>query len=508
MKILKFLFVSLIAIIIVPLSLNSANPSTNPFSEIRSYYEVTLDIDLKGRTLRLPKNATVSFRGGAISNGAILCDNNRFEGYDGIAKTVSLSGTVKGPLNLSVFQLKENDRSFDMGAYLNMASSVCKSIIVPDGTYFFSSAIVLNDMRYYQQIGDLYYNGKLTDVVAVQFNGGGSSVIDIIGRVYYDLQNKTINYTKAKKTNIIGIEFVNYNNSDVRISDVAYFNNNIRVAAYGAGSSYNKFKIGLSAFSNEHLRIYQKNKPASQIGWCNENVFYGGRYCNWSHFDWKNCESVAVKIEGAGEGDTYNSVNSLLFLKPCMEGFKGPAVYAKNVTGCHWLDARTEGSQTFIKFVGACHYNQANALYGTEAIDNTEATTYPLKMKDLVQVYSYFGSNAKVLEFDTKDVKLFKVVFGGTDVKARVGIQYLKEEKGKVSVMPEQKSSIRPRSTSNPYSFYYNKSSVQWMLASDSSESEFCIPENVLKIRVSLLGLFSGATIYANKTTTVTEQAE
>jgi hypothetical protein len=500
------ILLSVLFLHITPYRSFGARPDTNPFEAVKTYYEINSDVDLKGKTLRLPKNATVSFLGGAISNGAIVCDNNRFEGYEGIAKTVSLSGTVKGPLNLSVFQLKENDRSFDMGAYLNMASSVCKSIIVPDGTYYFSSAIVLNDMRYYQQIGDLYYNGKSTDVIAVQFNGGGSSVIDIIGRVYYDLQNKTINYTKARKTNIIGIEFVNYNNSDVRISDVAYFNNNIRVSAYGAGTSYNKFTIGLSAYSNEHLRIYQKNKPASQIGWCNENIFYGGRFCNWSHFDWKNCESVAIKIEGAGEGDTYNSANSLLFIKPCMEGFRGPAIYAKNVVGCHWLDARTEDSQTFIKFVGDCHYNQANSLYGTEKVDYMETTTYPLILKDMVQVYSYIGSNEKILELNTEEANLFKVVFNSPEAKARVGIQYLTVGNGKTISKAGQKSYMRPRSTSHPQSFYYNKNTDQWKLASDSSESVFDIPEDVTRIRLTFSGKYSGVTVYANKSIKVTEQ--
>lgn len=481
-------------------------PATNPFSEIKSYYEIDSNLDLKGMTIRLPKNAVVSFRGGQICNGRIVCDNNRFEGYDGIAKTVSLSGTVKGPLDLSVFQLVENDRSFDIGVVLNAAANVCKSIIVPDGTYYFSSPIVLNDIRYYRQLGDLYYNGKSKDVVAIQLNGGSSTVVDFIGKVYYDIQNKVINYTKARRTNIIGIEIVNYHNSDVRIEDVAYFNNNIRVSGYGAGTSYNKFTVGLSAFSNEHLRIFQKNKPTSQIGWCNENIFIGGRFSNWSNFDWNNCESVAIRIEGASEGDTYNTANSLLFIKPCMEGFRGPAIYAKNVVGCHWLDARTEDSQTFIKFVGNCHYNQANSLYGTEKVDYVETTTYPLILKDMVQVYSYIGSNEKILELNTEEANLFKVVFNSPEAKARVGIQYLTVGNGKTISKAGQKSYMRPRSTSHPQSFYYNKNTDQWKLASDSSESVFDIPEDVTRIRLTFSGKYSGVTVYANKSIKVTEQ--
>lgn len=486
-------------LLLAPLKMYGATGNENPFLEVKSYYEVCNDLDLKGKTITLPKDATVCFRGGQVSNGKIVCNNNRFEGYNGIAKTVLLTGTVKGPFDVSVYQLKENDRSFDIGAILNTVSGACKSIVVPDGTYYFSTPIVLKDMKYYQQLGDLYYNGKSTNVVAVQFYGGNSSVIDIIGRIYYDTQNKIINYTKKRVTNIVGVEIVNYHNSDVKFQDVAYFNNNIRISGYGSGTSYNKFTIGMSAFSNEHIRIYQKNLPTSQIGWCNENTFYGGRFSNWSHFDWNNCESVAIRIEGAETGDTYNTANSLLFIKPSMEGFKGPAIYAKNVEGCHWLDARTEGCDSFIKFVGVCRYNTATSAYGTERIDYSECATYPLKREDVFPVYTstHGGSGDISIKVNTEKAKFFKVDFGSSNAKARVGIYYMNTN-GNLITKSNIRSAIKPRSVSNPNSYYFNKKTDIWMLASDSSESEFEIPEDVTQVKLVFSGTFDMVTVYSD----------
>lgn len=505
MKGLTLVSVLFLQLLFAPFKMYGASSRENPFLEIKSYYEICFDFDLKGKTITIPKDAIVSFRGGQISNGKLVCNNNKFEGHNGIAKTVSLSGTVKGPFDLSVYLLKDNDRTFDIGPILNNVSGVCKSIVVPDGTFYFSTAIVLRDMKYYQQLGDLYYNGSSSNVVAIQFYGGHSSVIDIVGRIYYDTQNKIINYTKKLRTNIVGVEIVNYNNSDVRLQNVAYFNNNIRISGYGAGTSYNKFSIGMSAFSNEHLRICQKNAPASQIGWCNENIFYGGRFSNWSHFDWKNCESVAIRIEGAEIGDTYNSANSLLFIKPCMEGFQNFAIYAKNVRGGHWQDARTEGSGGFIKFVGTCIQNEANSLYGTEAIDYSECLTYPLKTRNFQKLYSTSESKEIVLELDTKETKVFKVVFNNSDAKARVGIEYISRRDGRAITKLSQNKIMRPRSSSHPSSYYFNNASAKWMLAADSFESEFAIPDEVTRIRITLTGRYEGVTVYSNNNTIIKE---
>lgn len=475
------------------------------FSENHQYYSINEDVNLSGKTIELPKGAVIDFKGGSICNGKIVCNDNTMKGYSGIANNVIISGNIIGPLNVSVFVLKSNDRQFDIGPVLNKASKVCKSIVVPEGIYYLQTPVVLNDIKFYQQFGSLIYNGKAKDITVLQFYNAFASVIDINGRIAYDTESEVINYTKAKRTNIIGIELANVNNSRVYIGDVEYFNNNIRVSAYGAGNCYNQYTINLSVFSNEHLRIYQEDKPSKQIGWCNENIFFGGRFCNWSHFDWKNCESTAIKIEGAENGDTYNGANSLLFIKPCMEGFSGPAVYAKNVTGCHWQDARTEDTKLFVKFVGDCLHNEVNSLYGTESIDYSDCSTYPLLMKDLFAVYSSFDSSNKILEIDTRDAKLFKVIFDNKDAKARVGVQYLIEDSGRSITKTAQQRLMRPRSTSYPHSYYYNADSSQWKLAADSSESDFVIPDGVTKIRIYLTGRYTGATVYSNKNVKVIE---
>src|SRR5574344_491748 len=346
------------------------------FSEKKSYYIIEDEVDLKGRTLKFPKDAVIDFRGGRLKNGTVCCDNNSLIGYAGIAGDIVLSGKVLGRLNLSVFVLSRANRNFDIGQVLNKANKVCKSIIVPDGVFYLKTPVVLESIKYYLQYGDLIYNGKAKDATVLQFNYAFSAVVNINGKIIYDYYTKVINYSKKKRTNIIGVDFLNINNSNVFVNDVEFFNNNIRVSASGDGNCYNKYTFNISVSSNEHLRICQKDTPSKQIGWCNENIFIGGRFCNWSDFDWDKCESYAIVIKGEDRNDTYNSANSLLFIKPCMEGFKNYAVVAKNVYGCHWQDARTEDSGHFIKFEGNCANNLVESSYGTSLIDYEDCLAY------------------------------------------------------------------------------------------------------------------------------------
>ncbi len=480
------------------------------FSGQHSYYEITDDFDLEGKTVALPKDAHIFFRGGRFYNGTLKCDGNAFSGRSGLSIDVSLIGSVRGPLNIEIFELQSNDRSFDIGPLINVSGEVCKSLIIPEGVYYLKTPVRIDNIRFYQQYADLIYNGNMNEGVVLQFYGGNASVIGVSGKLYYDTKTKIINYSKSKRTNIIGVEFVNINNSNINIGDVEYFNNNIRISAYGAGNSYNKYTINVSAFSNEHLRIFQKDSPKGKIGWCNENIFIGGRFCNWSNFDWDNCESVAIRIEGAETGDTYNGANSLLFIKPCMEGFKSYAVYAKNTTGCHWQDARTEGCKRFIKFVGVCRYNEVNSMYGPETIDFIECSTYPLKKADVFPVYSTDVSSSQlVLDIDTQNAKFFRVIFNslnGSDAKARIGVQYLSESSGKAIVPIAQRTMSRPKSTNHPNSFYYNSNSARWMLASDSSSSEFFIPDEVSRVVLTLTGQYNGVTVYSDQPVRIIEK--
>ena len=475
-------------------------------SSNKSYCVIDEDVDLSGRIIELPNNTVIDFRGGSLSNGTVLCNDNVITGLYGVAEDVIMRGTVKVTLNLNVFRLRRNDRPYDLGKVLNQACSVCKSIVVPDGVFFYQTPVVLEGIKFYQQFGDVIYNGTATNITTFQFNSAFTAVIDVYGKIAYDTESRIINYTKANRTNIVGVEFANINNSKVYIGDVEYFNNNIRISAYGGGNCYNQYTLNLSVFSNEHLRICQGDSPEGQFGWCNENVFIGGRFCNWSHFDWTRCESEAIRIEGV-KNDSYNSANSLLFLKPCMEGFVNHAVYAKNVTGCHWQDARTEGTECFIRFVGNCHFNEANASYGTESIQFEECFTYPLIVDQLNHVLTIRELNKDSFYIDTKKAKLFKIQFANPNADARVGIKYVTDKHGYVVSRSDQKKMLKPRSTDDPDSFYFNEGAGQWKMAANSSECNFYIPNEVTKVLITLTGRFAeGLTIYSDSPIIIIEQ--
>ena len=82
---------------------------------------------------------------------------------------MEISGSVLGPLNLVVFDLRRDNRSYDIGLILNKVDKICKSIIVPEGSYYLQTPVKIENIQFYGQLGDIIYNGKLKDVTTFQF---------------------------------------------------------------------------------------------------------------------------------------------------------------------------------------------------------------------------------------------------------------------------------------------------------------------------------------------------
>ena len=458
-----------------------------------SYYELTSVVDLNGGVICLPDNITILFKGGMFKNGTISVTNATFIGTRGFYRDVILKGSVNGPANAAWYQLERDDVSFDIGPIINTLADSFQSIIIPEGNYFFQTPIVASNIKSFILDGNLLYNGESTQLSAISFTNSVSCFIELKGSVRYSGKADAISYTKKKQTSITGLNFVNIKQSFITISDVRNFNTNIKISGIGDGNSYNQYHLGLSYNSNIHLHIYQRDDNG-KIGWCNENIFYGGRFGNPSSMDQKKCETVAIFLDGDHKEDTYNRINSLLFIKPSTEGFAHFSVYAKNAYGCQWLYGRNEGSNYYAKFVGNCRQNGIIVSYGPHKIDISECLTYPLSVPEwsslnikpkLVHTkqYSYY--------LDVKDNQCIDIsVPSGSIQKARIGIIYY-DNKGNIVTGNNLAS---PRSMTSG-SFYYSKERQMWLTGSETSHCSFYVPQGVDKISIMVFGNFPDSQI-------------
>lgn len=302
---------------------------------------------------------------------------------------------VSSIVAFSANHLVSDDERFDNGFIINQMAAESKVVNIPEGTFYFSTPILLDGCRTISIYGNLIYvgeKGKPSIVVK-----GNNVIFDLYGCLSYGKSPVFIGEKDNKTT--IGIDFVNINNSRIYVNEIKQFNENIRVSGIGAGCSYNKFSFGIVRNCLTGLRIYQEDLDGKR-GWTNENSFYGGRFCNFSDWKYKN-QSVAVRIAGPDQRkDSYNSSNSNLFLKQSFEGFN-TVVVAKNTRFCDFLYARLEDSKTFVKFIGECRQCRVSADYnsGCKLYDDSESLRIPIRVDECVfnQFASFDFSSPKIV---------------------------------------------------------------------------------------------------------------
>ena len=305
----------------------------------------------------------------------------------------------------SLSELKPNSSTYDNGVIINQMARDSKFLVIPEGTYYFSTPLVLENCRCITINGNLIYNGpKGKPAVTVK---GNNVIFDLYGSLSYG--NTPQFDGETDKNTTIGLSFININNSKVYINEIKFFNENIRLSGIGAGCSYNKFSFGIVRNCMVGLRIYQEDKDGKR-GWANENSFYGGRFTNFSDWKFKD-RSIAIKIAGAQHTkDSYNSSNSNLFLKQCFEGFN-TVVIAKNIRNCDFLYARLEGSKEFVKFVGECR--ECRVSYdlgaGCRLYNDSESKWIPIRVDEILfnQIASYDFSNPVVVNNASGDHRAF-----------------------------------------------------------------------------------------------------
>ncbi len=332
----------------------------------------TKDIELSGKKVKVGAYSILDFQGGSISNGElVLSDSNEIVG---IPRLYTLfSGNYTKTVDVSWF-ITEQERLSDASKRLVEICSMFKHIKSDGRTYFLSHQVFMDGMEYLNLNSEFRYNGKEKNISVFYISSSHRANL-YIHKIIHDGGLKGVNAKNLINDTdcIIGVNFVNVDNSYIKTDFIYCFNEGIRLSAINQNPfSYNKIYPGEIVSCNRGIRVFQDSG-----GWANENYFYGGRIFIDTPAQKAGMKKVvAIHIEGAGKSDTFNRVDALSFSDFCVEGYKnclGYTVFAKNVSFCSFNNFRNEGGDYLIKFIGKCFNNKYSlSYYNSETNKNTE----------------------------------------------------------------------------------------------------------------------------------------
>lgn len=208
-----------------------------------TYYEIIEDYDLKDKTLTIPENCILDFKGGSISNGKIVFNKTRLTGI------VNIKSSVSGSLTNDEIRSNWFQKS-SLNDILKLGSIYTHYII--SGSYTLSKPLDLFNYRYVEVTGDIS-NTIDTPVIL------GTTATQVI-----------YSYSKILNCNYIRIE--GGKNLDYHIEQCTQLTlyTDGKIPARGS-ISYSSFHLG----KVDNIVIDSANK-----GWINENTFYDGRITN------------------------------------------------------------------------------------------------------------------------------------------------------------------------------------------------------------------------------------
>lgn len=376
-------------------------------------YRVSSSFDLDGDELIIPDKCVLYFDGGSIVNGTIVFSNTELAGYPQIR--CKLKGTIP-KADISWFGAERDNLNLDVGSIINQVQAITNHIIIPAGLFFQTTEpIRIEGSKFIDWVGTIVTIGNAKQFDAFTITSG-TFTLDMKGALI--CKSKEIRYDKKKQTEITGLVVENVYNSTISISSISGFNTGLKVFGYGKGCSYNLFNLRSIRDCNTGLLITQRNKNG-KIGWANENTFIGGRFGVSSSWDTNERETHAVVARSIYQDDTYNRVNSLYFLRPCVEGDFIPFVL-HNALMVTVEDCRTEGGRVGAKLSGACNKIQMSNSFGT-SLNNIDISELTRNQSSPLFAPKMYAKTRKTLSFDVRDVDKGVVINESFRPKGLVG---------------------------------------------------------------------------------------
>ena len=327
-------------------------------------YHIQYDYDLNGQTITLPAGCVLEFDGGSLTNGTIVGNGTLIVASSSVFRNVTLNGSYTNEyFDLAWFITSDSDLS--LANLVSSCNNCSKKMYIPEGTYTFTTPVVLNGTFDVQSVGTLNYNG-IIDAAAITFGSEETASlkrsVEIKLSQKYFPSNYTINSDNTVTCpNNIGVLFYNTYNSHITILEVSNFCYGVKIAAKNNGSCYNTFEL------YEIRDCYQALTLMSEDGgWVNENLFLNGRL--WV--------TRAFALKGMSRGIVIDSTrnyrnNNNVFVKPCVEGqYIGIDIISgvKNIA----FGVRNEGDTISVRSINPDNFV---LLYNNDGINDADVST-------------------------------------------------------------------------------------------------------------------------------------
>lgn len=279
-----------------------------------------------------------------------------------------------GSVNVKWFGAKDQE-GFDNYHNLQYVASNYNNIYFPESDYGYETTQTITvpaSVKYFHLPSPLIYTGTIDEECLI-IGSQGSTITRA---------NITVNVFKKvisswENENSIGVEIINPNTCSINIVQARNFTIGFQLMGANGGAAYNRINLGW--ITSNKIAVDLTNNSTNGLGWCNENVFFGGRIGSFSA-DNPGKSRYGVRVTSKN-GDYYN--NSNVIYKPSFElhesyASPGEAVpvileYANNHS---FLDIRNESnSPTTLRALNNSTENEITSSYGNISVE--EAGNFP-----------------------------------------------------------------------------------------------------------------------------------
>ncbi|MFA5238471.1 MAG: glycosyl hydrolase family 28-related protein [Phycisphaerae bacterium] len=193
-----------------------------------------------------------------------------------------------------------------------------------DDSYFVTETISVPPGMSVIMDGVLEIDGDANEACLVigRSDDGGNDDVSI--NCVYKLRARRAvqsNWTNDPNELNIGIKLINLCTCDVEIVEAKQFTIGVQCMGSGAGFVYNTLRLGYIMANKIALDLTNEDPdtdtaPFNNIGWCNENLFIGGRFGVYSS---TQLGKSRYGVRMTSVDGSYKANNNNFFIKPCFE---------------------------------------------------------------------------------------------------------------------------------------------------------------------------------------------
>lgn len=269
------------------------------------------DFDLQKTTVSIPRNCTLRFEGGSLSDGTVVFQKTRIDGYP--VMDVIPQGTISGTVNAGWFGLRDGDANFDNSVILNRVGQVFSNLYVEAGDFYCKTPIDWsnNIIKCLTVDGNLRFKTANTSDTFITLKTT-RGVVSFNGTIIGPTQKIT---GKTPKEKSVGICFKDCNNSKIFVKSIGMFYKNIQVlgSSDAKGNAYNDYEF-IESYSAKILVHIDADKG----GWATSNIY---RILRLTGYGGQTEPETALLIQGENTSKSGNFSDTVIE-KLCIEGLK------------------------------------------------------------------------------------------------------------------------------------------------------------------------------------------